>query len=508
MNGWTFSFMSVLAIIASILLLAWEQAVAAAELLIVVAFYAVGATLALLPVAVFAAGVWALSNRWIDNLQKRAEASKLAAEAKQAEWLAANQVVTAKAGEQVFIASEEDISGRAITALHLQRSFRSNGGGDAPDSMENVAWAAMQQAHSTASRPGAVTNNHGPVLDAPPAVELPERVDLLQLIGSGSTSIERMIMGQAVNDERLETVTMPLAEMVHVGIVGSSGWGKSVGVQSLALQLALAAEPLEMAFIDLEGVTSAPFQQLSRLRYPIAYFEGDAVAVLDDLKGEMDRRMALFGPHRVQQLSQYNALGVEAPLPYIAVFIDEATTILENNAAIHNLVAESVIQLRKAGVFLFLAGQEMSSKSMRPMIRRQLSSRMAYHVGDHWQAQGLGIGREAVELNTKGRAWTVFPGRRKVKMQTPFIEATVIEGRLAQAGRLNGGAAVALPSFGSDDERRIYEAVRANPGASFGEIARAIGRSRSTHTNKMVRDVIDKFDLACEIGREAPVKRA
>ncbi len=512
MNKYTFTLIVIFGLLAAVLLLAWDQAVEVADTLLTVTMWSLAASLILLPLGLLTLGLWFLSNRFIDNRQKWAEASLLTAQARQANRQADNLVITAKAGEQVYIASDQDINRRSITALHLQRSYRANGNGDSPSLHENAAWALMQQLHSTAARAKNITNNHAApaLLPGDVTVELPDRVELLPLI-KGASSIQKVVIGQTVNNNRLETLTMPLTEMVHVGMVGSSGWGKSVGVQSLALQLALAVEALQMVFIDLEGVTSAPFQRLNRLRYPIAYSEKDAAAILGDLKGEMGRRMSLFSPHRVQKVSDYNVLPDVEPLPFIAVFIDEATSILENNAAVHDLLAQSVIQLRKTGVFLFLAGQEMSSKSMRPMIRRQLSSRIAYHVGDHWQVQGLGMGKEAVELNAKGRAWTIFPGRQKALVQTPYIDAAAIEGLLERAGRVGEAPSAVMPAEAENLVLRKVEGNEANTSTSLtrqeqtiwqmyqaGESNSAIARKIYKHDGgkqlKMVRSAIKRIE--------------
>ncbi|HEY83699.1 MAG TPA: hypothetical protein G4N96_01100 [Chloroflexi bacterium] len=502
MNKYSFTLIVIFGLLTAVLLLAWDQAVEVADTLLTVTMWSLVALLVLLPLGMLTLGLWFLSNRFIDNRQKWAEASLLTAQARQADKQADNLIITANPGEQVYIASDQDINRRSITALHLQRSYRSNGNGDSPLLHESTAWALMQHLHSTVNAPRNITHN-APQLPAgnPPetAAVLPQHLDLLPLIDGQSPSLNRVIIGQTVDEAgQLETLTMPLTEMVHVGMVGSSGWGKSVGVQSLALQLALASETLEMVFIDLEGVTSAPFQRLNRLRYPIAETEKDAVAILNDLKGEMDRRMSLFSPHRVQKVSDYNALTDVTPLPFIAVFIDEATSILENNAAIHDLLAQSVIQLRKTGVFLFLAGQEMSSKSMRPMIRRQLSSRIAYHVGDHWQAQGLGIGKEAVYLNTKGRAWTIFPGRQKALVQTPFVDAAAIEGLLERAGRAGKTPSTAMPTRAEPEptprEQTILQMWDDN--ASLNQISKEINGQRGGTYNNEIKEVLKKHGVS------------
>ena len=498
MNKYTFSLTVIFGLIALVLLLAWRQAVVAANTLLAAAVWSAIALLALLPLVGLGLGLWFLSARFIDNRQKWAEANLLAAQARQARRQADNLIITAKAGEQVFIASDEDISKRAITALHLQRSYRANGSGDAPTPLESAAWALMQQLHSTAARPKTITNNHAaPGLPTGASAELPQRVELLPLLDD-APSIQKIIIGQTINNHQLETLTMPLLEMVHVGIIGSSGWGKSTGVQSLVLQLALAREAPEMVFIDLEGVTSAPFQTLNRLRYPIAHTEKGAVAILNDLRAEMDRRMNLFAPHRAQKVSDYNALPNVDPLPYIAVFIEEATALLEDNPALHKLLARLILQLRKTGVLLFLAGQEMTAGSIRPKIRRQLSSRIAYHVADHWQAQGLGMGKEATQLNTIGRAWAIFPGRKKTLIQAPYVAPAAIEGLLERAGRA-GEAAATMPDAAIEPapqmtqrDAKIWKLYR--EGNSYSAIARAVFGQKGGKQVKQIKATIQTLE--------------
>ena len=455
MTKYSYIFLTTLSLIAVTLGLAWEKAIEAANVLVTATMWAGVTVLVLLPLGLLATGLglggWFLSNRLIDNRQKRAEADMLAAQAQQAAKQAENLIVTAAPGEQVFLIADADISHRSVSALHLQQSYRANGSGDQPTLLESAAWALVQHLHSTANVPKSVSATHNAAqLPAGSSAEsadiLPQRVDLLPLIGSEAPSLSRIIIGQSVDEAgRLETVTASLGKMVHVGMVASSGFGKSVGMQSLALQLALANETVEICFIDaVEGVTSAPFERCNRLRYPVAHTPEEGLAILNDLQEEMKRRMALFQPHRAQKLEQYNALSDE-PLPYIACFFDEVTVMMESYPQMHDLVARMMTQLRKTGIFFFLAGQEMTAKSMRPIIRRQISSRFVYHINDHWQAQGLGMGKEATKLNTEGRAWAILPGRKKLLLQTPYIEASDIEHTLAKYGRLGDGVSAVMP---------------------------------------------------------------
>jgi hypothetical protein len=499
MNKYSFSLIVFICLLGAVLALAWQQAAQTAAALLSVTRWVAIVLLTLLPLGALAFGasiiLYAIRKHRLTLRQKTAEVRLLNAQAAQAEQQARTLIVTASPGEQVFLVADADnIIGRSVSALHLQRSYRANGIGDQPSLHESAAWALRQHLHSTLTAPRNTTARQLPASKlAQDDALLPQQISLLPLLDP-QPGIERIIIGQTLANGRLTTLTFPLLQMVHVGIVGSSGWGKSAGVQSLALQLALAKERPQMAFIDLEGVTSAPFQRLTSLRYPVADTEQDAIAILQDLKEEMRRRLARFGPHRVQKLPDYNALPGVDPLPFIAVFIDEVTALLEDNPAIHNLLARIILQLRKTGIFLFLAGQEMNKDAMRPKIRRQLGSRIAFHVADHWQSQGLGFGSETKALNIIGRAWTILPGQQKMLVQAPFIEPTAIEPALQRAGRLSNEAAAEMPPPAAPTPRQKIILQLYHNGASLNQISKTINNGRTGGTyNIEIKAAIQKF---------------
>ncbi len=269
---------------------------------------------------------------------------------------------------------------------------------------------------------------------------LPNRVDLLTLM-NGKPGTERIVIGQTVRDGNLETVTMPLTG--HIGTIGSPGQGKTVLLQSLALQLALIEDTPsetispELVFIDLEDIASAPFKQFDRLRYPVAYSEEDAGKILGDLHREMVRRLGVLSSLGVKDWTAYNALSDTEPLRPIVVFIEETPFILNSNEFIHDLLVRDIAQFRKTGITLVLSGQAMPSALVHPIIRQNLTTRIVYHVELPVGAQSFGIGREAVDLNVKGRAWAILPGHNnQILLQTPYIASDEIEQLLTQSGRL------------------------------------------------------------------------
>jgi len=109
--------------------------------------------------------------------------------------------------------------------------------------------------------------------------ELPGKVDLLDLLPAGQSTLTNIVLGVTINEaEQYQTVSAPLFNLVHIGVGGSSGWGKSVFLRALAYQLLTAPEPAELSLIDLEATTFAPLATAPRLRSAIADTESQAQA--------------------------------------------------------------------------------------------------------------------------------------------------------------------------------------------------------------------------------------
>ncbi|HFD39662.1 MAG TPA: hypothetical protein ENJ31_07450 [Anaerolineae bacterium] len=101
------------------------------------------------------------------------------------------------------------------------------------------------------------------------AVHWPSRVLLRDLVPNPAT-LGGLVLGVTISPGTgvPHPVTAALADLVHIAVGGSSGWGKSVFLRAMALQLATAAESCRLALIDLEGTTFAPFPPGNGSRRP------------------------------------------------------------------------------------------------------------------------------------------------------------------------------------------------------------------------------------------------
>ena len=114
------------------------------------------------------------------------------------------------------------------------------------------------------------------------------------------------------------------------------------------------------------------------------------------------------------------------------------------------------------------------------------------------------MGREAVELNVKGRAWAVLPGRRKMLLQTPYIEATAIEAILAKRGRL-GAVQCTVPATDIDTQGIEKQALDfahlvVEDGHSRNKAAQKVwGRSYAGNLVAIGQSAIEKFSTTATV---------
>ncbi len=312
---------------------------------------------------------------------------------------------------------------------------------------EQVATTARAQAVQLAS----AVNKHRPVLtdggapthpqpleDRRQALEdalaplWPTRVPLTGLLNGSPVSLERLVLGVTVREDgRTEVVRGGMSKLVHVAVGGSSGWGKSNFLRALAYQLVLAQERPDLVMIDLEGATLAPFSRSDRLLYPLADTEDDALAVLQAVNEELDRRKALFGRYPgTDSLAAYNARAEEPLAPVITV-TDEATALL-GDKRVEKALKTLALRGRKYGLWLVLAGQDWKASSLDTAIRNQLATRVQFKALSSSQSRVL-LGQPGAEKleDVPGRALAVLPGRGLVKIQAPHISPAEIERALA-----------------------------------------------------------------------------
>ena len=275
-------------------------------------------------------------------------------------------------------------------------------------------------------------NSAVPLLEAKAPQPLPNEVDLWSLIPTTGPSINNLILGIEKTDSGLKPLTSSLTKLVHIGVGGSSGWGKTVFLQCLAIQIALAPELAQMALIDIEGQTFSPFSKLGydKLRYPLADNETSILAILDDLRGEWEHRRELFQKYpEVSNLGEYNNLADEALAPLV-MMIDEVN-MLTNDKDIMDQLVKLGQGTRKYGIYCVLGGQDWNATSIPTKLRNNFSTRIQLKALSKSQSRVMLEDSAAADIKELGRAYAILPGRGVSEIQTPLIEKAEITKALA-----------------------------------------------------------------------------
>ena len=315
-------------------------------------------------------------------------------------------------------------------------------------------------------------------------VSWPTRVPLTGLLEGQRPSFRNLILGVTLSNGKPEVVRGDMGQLVHLAIGGSSGWGKSVMLRSLAYQLALSEQPVDLAMCDLEGATFAPFSQCNRLLWPVADDETDALALFGELTGELDKRRELFTAFPgTDSLRAYNSVAGE-PLPPVVCLVDEATALL-SHSGVESALRTLALRGRKFGLWLSLGGQDWKASSLDSAIRNQLSSRIQFKAMSASQSRVLLQRPGAENLDAKGRALAWLPGRDLVEMQAPFVS----HGDIIEAVSGSGPQAT-LPEPPRDETAETIRQLDAE-GLSASAIAERTYGYKNARVLEQIRVILD-----------------
>ena len=241
-------------------------------------------------------------------------------------------------------------------------------------------------------------------------LELPnarrQTVRLAEIIGSqvyaSSSSPVTMALGKDISGH---PVCADLAKMPHLLVAGTTGSGKSVGINAMLLSVLYKADPSEvrMILIDPKMLEMSVYEGIPHLLAPVVTDMRQAGNALNWCVAEMERRYRLMSKLGVRNLAGYNAriaeaqgrdetipnpfsLTPDAPeplgrLPLIVVVIDElADLMMVVGKKIEELIARLAQKARAAGIHLVLATQRPSVDVITGLIKANVPTRIAFQV--------------------------------------------------------------------------------------------------------------------------------
>ncbi len=242
-------------------------------------------------------------------------------------------------------------------------------------------------------------------------LELPnqhrETVRLREVLCSGQYENAHSPLALALGkDIAGHPVIVDLAKMPHLLVAGTTGSGKSVGLNAMLLSLLFKATPqeLRLIMIDPKMLELAIYEGIPHLLTPVVTDMKDAASALRWCVAEMERRYKLMASLGVRNLAGYNqkvkdakekgvplfdplqqGMGLEPQtlqeLPYIVVLADEfADMMMVVGKKVEELITRIAQKARAAGIHLILATQRPSVDVITGLIKANIPTRIAFQV--------------------------------------------------------------------------------------------------------------------------------
>jgi S-DNA-T family DNA segregation ATPase FtsK/SpoIIIE len=243
------------------------------------------------------------------------------------------------------------------------------------------------------------------------ALELPnakrQSIRLSEILGSHVYHEAKSMLTMGLGKDIVgNPVVADLARMPHVLVAGTTGSGKSVGINAMILSLLYKAEArdVRLLMIDPKMLEMSVYEGIPHLLAPVVTDMKQAANGLNWCVAEMERRYKLMSKLGVRNLAGYNqkideakareefiynpfSLTPEEPeplqrLPHIVVIIDElADLMMVVGKKIEELIARLAQKARAAGIHLILATQRPSVDVITGLIKANIPTRIAFSVG-------------------------------------------------------------------------------------------------------------------------------
>ncbi|MBD8051583.1 DNA translocase FtsK [Limnohabitans radicicola] len=243
------------------------------------------------------------------------------------------------------------------------------------------------------------------------ALELPnakrQSIKLSEILGSQVYNEAKSMLTMGLGKDIIgNPVVADLAKMPHVLVAGTTGSGKSVGINAMILSLLYKAEArdVRLLMIDPKMLEMSVYEGIPHLLAPVVTDMRQAAHGLNWCVAEMEKRYKLMSKMGVRNLAGYNAKIDEATareefiynpfsltpddpeplkrLPHIVVVIDElADLMMVVGKKIEELIARLAQKARAAGIHLILATQRPSVDVITGLIKANIPTRIAFSVG-------------------------------------------------------------------------------------------------------------------------------
>jgi len=278
-----------------------------------------------------------------------------------------------------------------------------------------------------------------------------------------------------------QPVVADLARMPHLLVAGTTGSGKSVGINAMILSMVYKSEPekVRLIMVDPKMLELSIYEGIPHLLAPVVTDMKQAANALNWCVGEMEKRYKLMSALGVRNLSGFNSkikdaekrgekipnplsLTPEAPeplstLPFIVVVIDElADLMMVVGKKVEELIARLAQKARAAGIHLILATQRPSVDVITGLIKANIPTRISFQVSSKIDSRTILDQMGAEALLGQGDMLWLAPGTGyPTRVHGAFVadeEVHHVVDYLKKAGAPEYVEGVLTGAGGDDDE--------------------------------------------------------
>lgn len=240
-----------------------------------------------------------------------------------------------------------------------------------------------------------------------------------------------MILGKDIVGKPFIT---DLKKLPHLLIAGTTGSGKSVGLNAMILSLLYRNSPdnLKLIMIDPKMLEFSIYNDIPHLLTPVITKPKEAILALSNMVLEMERRYTLMSQTKTKNIENYNEKSKKESfdaLPYIVVIIDElADLMMTSGKDVELSIARLAQMARASGIHLIVATQRPSVDVVTGLIKANLPSRISYKVGQKVDSKIILDAMGAESLLGRGDMLFTPPGSSGlVRLHAPWSKEDEIE---------------------------------------------------------------------------------
>ncbi len=224
-----------------------------------------------------------------------------------------------------------------------------------------------------------------------------------------------------------------LKKLPHLLIAGTTGSGKSVGINAMILSLLYRNAPdnLRLMMIDPKMLEFSIYNEIPHLLTPVITQPKKAITALSNMVGEMERRYQLMSQTRTKNIETYNEKAKKEgreTLPYIVVVIDElADLMMTGGKDVEFSIARLAQMARASGIHLIVATQRPSVDVVTGLIKANLPSRISFKVGQKIDSKVILDCVGAESLLGRGDMLFTMGGGTLIRLHAPWSSEEEIE---------------------------------------------------------------------------------